>query len=514
MDEKIDQKEHKARQIVHEAEVTRQHARYKIPATIEIYGNRYALDDWSVSGCAIEDLLPEIHQQKNAIGKIIFTFDNFETVVDNLHLEFLEEKKGNITGCRFTDLTPQQLSILNEIIASYLEGDILTEGDIIHAATTPITYEKKEEKKVDKKKLSIILILIYVIVAILTLFLFYVTYKRVYVVQTLNGYVDANLTVIRAPAPTYIYYPTKHYVGERINKGDMLLTAYLVAGGVQKIASPLSGKIYQISALNGEFRNVAEQILYILPNTDNSIYITTHIDHKNLIKVKVGDIATVVTPNKVKFYAKITKIIPAHTVLQEKSKHLLENIYNKARDYDTIVLTTNYQLTRNMINQSLFITIDTFLNRWGLLSLDDNDIKVIKPQDNSYQNMQKNNNYNNRELSPKEQKVDYSNYGNQNGNSKIFNESQRENSDKYIIKKTVKNQYCIIVKTLFKLKTNEIVKFSKVFPNGEVTKYKNLYELKLNGFTSYNQAKRFIKRHVIKYYEDPFIVKCGNKNEN
>jgi alginate biosynthesis protein Alg44 len=529
--EKVD----KSDQIVHEAEITRQHARYKIPAKIEIEGRLYKVEDWSVSGCAIKNLPDEIYRKEFAIGKMIFKFDDFETVVDNLKLEFLDKRPNGVVGCRFTELTPQQLAILNQIIASYLAGDIVTEDDIIHAVTRSITYEKKEKPEVDKKKASLILILIYIVVVILLLFLFYVAYKRVYVVQTDNAYVDANITTIRAPAPTYVYYPKKLYEGEKVKTGDVLLTAYLVAGGIQKIASPINAEILKISALNGDFRNVAEPILYLLPKRKNSIYITAHVAHESLIKLKIGDIATVRTPDGRKFYAKLVKIIPANTVYQKKAKFLLENVYNKPRNYDTLLFYTNYPLNEKMINESLFLTIDTFLNRIGFLSLNDNDVKEKYYEDNE-EIKQKNNNQEEvseesekKALTPDKQEVNYSNYGKVKGNDDIV-KNQDESQEKSNIKNDYsdnfeniynkdesndnsnnaaeKNNYCIIVASTKNLHKDFLNKFYSLFPNGKIEKYKNLYEFKIVGFKDYESAREYIQDKVSKYYKRPFIIKC------
>jgi alginate biosynthesis protein Alg44 len=529
---KTAEKTDKSPQIIHEAEITRQHARYKIPAKMEIDGKIYNLEDWSVSGCAIENLPDELLHRKFAVGKMIFRFDDFETVVDNIKLEFIDRRPNGVVGCRFTELTPQQLAILNQIIASYLAGDIVTEDDIIHAVTRTITYEKKEKPKVERKKASLILILIYSVVLLLVMFLLYVIYKRVYVVQTANAFVDANITVIRAPSPTYIYYPKKLYEGEKVTTGDPLVTAYLVAGGVQKIASPVNGEILKISALNGEFRNVAEPILYILSHNKNSIYITAHVLHKYLVKLKIGDIGKVVTPDGEKFYAKLVKIIPAHTVYQEKTKHLLENIYNKARDYDTLVFYTNYPLTKDMINVSLFLTIDTFLNRVGFLSLEDNEIKENE-KEIEVKHAKKNEKVEERVyvkekseekvLTPNKQKVDYSNYGQMKGNERIIRKPKekpeahektykKSNSESNLNNNINKEgKYCIIVASSKHLDKIYLKKFLKLFPNGKVDKYKNIYEFKIPGFSDFESARKFVQDKVSKYYKRPMIIKCGNK---
>ena len=40
-------------QIVHEAEIHRQHVRLRIPIAVEIDGTRYRVDDWSMGGFGV-----------------------------------------------------------------------------------------------------------------------------------------------------------------------------------------------------------------------------------------------------------------------------------------------------------------------------------------------------------------------------------------------------------------------------------------------------------------------------
>jgi alginate biosynthesis protein Alg44 len=518
---KTTKKTDKSKQIVHEAEITRQHARYKIPAKIEIDGKIYKLEDWSVSGCAIEDLPDEVLHKKFVVGKMIFRFDDFETIVDNIKIEFISRRPNGVVGGRFTELTPQQISILNQIISSFLAGDIITEDDIIHAVTRTITYEKKEKPKVEKKKSILILIIVYSVVILLISFLAYVMYKRIYVVPTENAFIDSNITVIRAPAPSYVHYPKKIKVGDKVKKGEGLLSAYLVAGGVQKIASPIDGEILKKFALNGEFRNVAEPILYILHN-DNFIYITAHVLHKNLIKLRIGDIATIVTPDGQKFYAKLVKITPAQTVYQKKTKKFLENIYNKARDYDTLTFYTNYTLTKKMINRSVVVTIDTFLNRHGLLSLDDNEIKNVRnakyPNNekmiNKIKKADNEDNYYKKIEVENVKSRDENEYRKDDRNKyrdRYENEYAKKEHQKYREKRYKEYNYCVVVESDKYLEQESVRRFFRLFPNGKVDKYSNMYVFNIPGFTDYNSAKSFIRRKVKKYYKDAFVRKCGSR---
>jgi len=132
MDEKKKEDKPESQRIKHKAEPTRHYPRYKIPAYIEIDGKRYKLNDWSIGGCAIADLPDEYFEKKWSVGNLIVPFDTFETVIKDIKLEFLHRRPDGSVGCRFTELRPEQLSLMQDIIEAYLEGNIVTLDEFIN----------------------------------------------------------------------------------------------------------------------------------------------------------------------------------------------------------------------------------------------------------------------------------------------------------------------------------------------------------------------------------------------
>ena len=359
-----DDKKKFAKQIVHEAEVTRQHARYKIPAKVEIDGKIYVLDNWSLGGFAIKNAPKEFCEKINRKAKMLFKFDTFETVVDNLSVEFSCKGKvpeGNIfpiLGAKFHNLDDSQISILNQIISSYINGDIITQEDILYAATRNITYQKKEEKKVDRKKTDKLLVMIYTGVFLVFLFVGYIAYYRTFVVETVNGYVDANMTVVRAPYLSYITFTKPYHIHDNVERNETIAIAKFIDGSMLPILSPVSGTIYKINVMEHQFRDTGEPIMTIL-NEDASCYINAKVLHKYLKKLKVGYIGEVRTSDDRLFDARIIKIIPAQELDQGKVK-IIQNIYNQARNYDTILLQPLEHIDASLLDTSVSVTIDTF----------------------------------------------------------------------------------------------------------------------------------------------------------
>ncbi|WP_457564011.1 HlyD family efflux transporter periplasmic adaptor subunit [Caminibacter pacificus] len=526
----------KAKQIVHEAEITRQHARYKIPATIEIDGKKYKVYDWSVSGVGIIGLPDEVYNKKHVIAKMIFKFDDFETVIDNLHLEFVSKRPDGVVGARFTELTPQQIAILNQIISAYLAGDIVTEDDIIHAVTRANFMEKKDSKpKVDKKKSILVLLLLWFFVIVLILFLLFVMYQRIYIVKSENAFFDANLTIIRAPSPSYIEFAKNIKEHQKIKVGEKLMYAHLMYGGVKVVKSPLSGVLHKIMIHNGDFRNVGEPVFAILEK-NYEIYIVANILHKDLRKIKIGDIAKVQLPNGDEFYARVARVEFPYNVLEERSRPL-ENIYNQARNYDKVILKPiNYRPSTDLISTSAVITIDTLLNKYGWYSIketEDREKKQITESDEKTSSAQEeateeNTLFEEEDLNQNSEIEKDKNNSNQNvnylnqqevedGYNKNTNTVERtveENEQKPKEVKIVK-KYCIIAASSPKPFTDQKSKqFLSKIHNAKIEKVGNIYEIKIESFDTYREAKMFINNEVANYYHDAFIIKCKVKEND
>jgi len=368
----LKEKDNYVPKITHEAEVTRQYARFQIPIQIEIDKKIYNVQDWSLSGCGIIDL-PKEYENKFVKARVIFKFNQFETVISDLKLEILYFK-GNMAGSRFTDTTPQQISIFNQIITAYLAGDIITQDDILHAVTRiNLTSQKKKIDEVKKTKAWSLLALIYLVITILVAFLLFVAYNKIYVIKATNAYVDSNMTIIRSPYPSYIHFKKDLKVDDNITKGRFIAIAKLIGGGFVNIISPVSGKVYKINTKNGEFKNTTEPIVSILDKGAHPFIYATVL-YKYAKKIEIGDIAKIYFPNRNIGYAKIENIKFPENIEAINGKPL-ENVYATSRDYVKIKLTTFIPIDKNLIGTSPVVVFDTFLNRYGFL--DENKTNIF-----------------------------------------------------------------------------------------------------------------------------------------
>ena len=119
-------------QIVHEAEVHRQHVRLRIPIAVEIDGTRYSVDDWSMGGFGVASPITSRRDGERFTSRLIFPFDRepFDVLpgVTLRPLPFAHDREGShgfviegpasdSRGCRIgyaTDLGRVPVTLIDE----------------------------------------------------------------------------------------------------------------------------------------------------------------------------------------------------------------------------------------------------------------------------------------------------------------------------------------------------------------------------------------------------------------
>lgn len=119
-------------QIVHESEAQRQFVRIQMPAKVEHNGKLHGIRDLSTGGIAILDVEGSV--QKGAILpiKLLLPFQDF-TLDINIDAQVQNyDEADRAIGARFTNLSKQQVSLLNHIIKSFIAGDVVESGDLLN----------------------------------------------------------------------------------------------------------------------------------------------------------------------------------------------------------------------------------------------------------------------------------------------------------------------------------------------------------------------------------------------
>src|SRR4051795_7854328 len=121
-------------QIVHEAEVHRQHVRLRIPIAVEIDGTRYAVDDWSMGGVGVASLITSRQPGERFPARLIFPLEDFEIALRLQRQMVYVEPDLPRYGCRFLALSQGQVSLFRYLVDAYLSGEIVSGGDVLAVA--------------------------------------------------------------------------------------------------------------------------------------------------------------------------------------------------------------------------------------------------------------------------------------------------------------------------------------------------------------------------------------------
>ncbi len=121
-------------QVVHEAEVHRQHIRLKIPISVEIDGTVFTVDDWSMGGFGIQSEITSRQPGERFVVKLVFPFEDFDVTL-RLDCQMVYILADNTRfGCRFLGLSQGQLALFRYLVDAYLSGEIVSGGDILAIA--------------------------------------------------------------------------------------------------------------------------------------------------------------------------------------------------------------------------------------------------------------------------------------------------------------------------------------------------------------------------------------------
>lgn len=121
----------KTPEIVHESEAQRQYVRLALPAYAEIAGSRYTVKDISTGGMGVTGVEGNFAAGQILATRLVLPFVDFtlEVSVDIQVQHF--ERENKFLGCRFVNLSANQVSILNHVIKAFIAGDVVSAGDLL-----------------------------------------------------------------------------------------------------------------------------------------------------------------------------------------------------------------------------------------------------------------------------------------------------------------------------------------------------------------------------------------------
>lgn len=285
--------------LVHEADAQRHHVRVRLPAKLEIGGKAYDTRDWSTAGASL--IVPDkadatvFTEGKHHSARLIFSFMGFTLIVP-MKIEIRHtatDEDGQYLGIRFIDMTQEQIVIMQQLVGSYVTGELSSVGELIHVMsrnnfTKPRQVPKREEDLTAGerfsqalKKLSIPLITL--------LLLGYVgmsIFEHKFIVSAEKAVVTGDGVSLAAPAGGVVSFKDLHN-GDTVKKGDALMTVKTDSGTMTSIDSPCDCAIEDRMVDSGTTVAKGSIVLKLLP-TDAPLRVDAQVSYTNAVKLAKG----------------------------------------------------------------------------------------------------------------------------------------------------------------------------------------------------------------------------------
>ncbi len=287
--------------ITHEADSQRQHVRVPLPAHIEIDSQVYEMKDWSVVGACVQipdqSGLSAFSEGAMASTTLLFTLDSFDVRVPmEIAIQHVDTDKQQL-GVQFHDMSARQLSVMQMLVGSYVSGEITSVGDLIHVVARDNFVKQRSIPKLEQqslgRRLSIFSrkLLVSVVSALLFAYLAFSVYERNFVVKADNAFVDGGgFNVNTETGGTIFYGDLKR--GDRVNKGDALVTIHSRTGNVTTIDSPCDCIVNQQLMPSGSRVNQNDSVLTLIP-AGSPLFVSATLTYEEAVRIQEGQGASI-----------------------------------------------------------------------------------------------------------------------------------------------------------------------------------------------------------------------------
>ena len=290
--------------IVHEAEAQRQHVRVHLPAKLRIGEHLYETLDWSNGGMALElpdkgMNTPHFSAHQMIEGELLFGLEGYGLTlpvnVEILYVDF----QNNRLGCRFAELGQEQISLLQLLVTSYINGELVGSGDIIATAhrhnfmqarkslPDPMKGLSPEQIRQIKVRRYSNIAMLASFVLLLLAYVAYSFYSSMFIVETSNARVIAERICVSAPSSGRIYY--EHFTPDaRVAPGEPLFTLISESGNALSVESPCDCIVKKRIQRNNQWI-VTGALAVELVNVESTPYVEAFLPHDAALKLSVGD---------------------------------------------------------------------------------------------------------------------------------------------------------------------------------------------------------------------------------
>jgi alginate biosynthesis protein Alg44 len=281
--------------ITHEAEVQRQHPRYRLPVKCIHNGAQLSVVDISVGGLALRTGLLDAKPGRALDLTLAFPFSGYElTLPINAEVRYVAEEHSRI-GLRFVDVSPRQHSLLRFILDAYLAGEVVEAGDVLDVVSR---RNEGKTREVPPRPLpqGVVANLAhrgrsaagYIGVGAATLlllgFIGSSLFERLYLIPAQSAQITADLVTVPAPSNGQLTFVA---AGDEVRAGEPLITIQGTLGNSIVIDSPCNCVVQSRYSRTANFVREGAPILTLREKT-SSPYITASIPQDQALRFYKG----------------------------------------------------------------------------------------------------------------------------------------------------------------------------------------------------------------------------------
>jgi alginate biosynthesis protein Alg44 len=355
--------------ITHEAEVSRQHARFPIPASVSIKGVEMPTREWSVSGFSVEnvpaDLIGEERFQKVTL---IFDLETFALSVD-LEFEVMRfEAETGVLSARYMNVPKGNLSLLHYVINAYLAGEVVVAGDILSIAARNDFVERDLDAEIEAEEIgtptqeyvketyrTVGFLAMIGLFVMLVWFILFTLYNRVFVVDALSARVQGPVIVLRAPDSGQ--FEASIDGPKATIAGELLGIVKLTNGGTASIESPCDCNLLELLSLDGAFVGRSQELFSLLPG-NAEMEIEAQVDFQDVAKLRISQEAEVQLPDG----NSMTGVV-SHIRAVNRLEDLQQSDTTEVTRTALVTIITDEPIPSQMLGSGVTVNINTLWER-------------------------------------------------------------------------------------------------------------------------------------------------------
>ncbi|QRM30600.1 PilZ domain-containing protein [Microvirga sp. VF16] len=286
--------------ITHEAEVQRQHPRYRIPIRCIHNGTQISVIDVSVGGIGLRTGSFGVKPGRVFELTLVFPFSGYELSLPiNAEVRYVAEEHSR-AGLRFVDVSPRQHNLLRFVLDAYLAGEIVDAGDVLDVAArrnegktrdvpqrpqpqgffAQLTHHGRSAAGYVGVGVATILLIGFIGMGI---------FERMYIIPAQSAQITADLVTVPAPSNGQVTFIA---AGNEVKSGEPLLTIQGPQGTSVVIDSPCNCIVQTRYSRAANFVREGAPILALREKTSTP-YVTASIPHDQLLRFYRGASAVI-----------------------------------------------------------------------------------------------------------------------------------------------------------------------------------------------------------------------------